>query len=262
MIPASIRNNNPGALEPGFASARFGSTSYETLKWTYTDPKTGKKSPKTNLCATFPTHQHGAAALFVLLAEGKPYRNKTIEEAIKTWCGGYWASSYLDHMYKETGLKPTSVLTLERVRDPDVAIPIGQAIARWERGKDWPMDQLDYAQWKVAHDMAFGNGLAPAPTHENDVPFQKPEGAARETFALRLKRTWQAITATIASGGVVWGIGGDQWVPAPPAGLKQGIANLGQWSTAVPVSQWKMLGAGAVVFLLVAGGSEIVRRLK
>lgn len=254
MTPASIRNRNPGAMEPGFASKRWGATSHETLRWT------DKGKAHTNLIATFPTHQHGGAALFTLLAEGKYYRNKPIAEAIATWCGGNSASEYIDHMERSTGTKRTAILTDERIRDPDIAVPIAMAIARFEAGtSDLPLSEDD---WRSIHAMAFGMAAAPAPTVDNDVPFQKPEGARRETIAQRIRRMWQAITATIASGGVVWGIGGDQWVPAPPAGLKQGIANLGQWSTAVPVSQWKMLGAGAVVFLLVAGGSEIVRRMK
>lgn len=267
LIPASIRNNNPGAMEPGFASKRFGSTTHEVLKWVYEDPKTGKKTPKTNRCATFPTHHHGAAAMFVLLAEGKPYRNKTIEEAIKTWCGGYWASEYLEHMYSETGLKPTSVLTLERVRDPDVAIPICQSIARWERGKGWPIDQLDWPGWKSAHDMAFGNAMAPAPTPDNDVPFQKPEGKAREkreTIAMWFKRVVGGALTSIGTYGVLGPTGSDvlPFVPPPSAGLKQTVQNLGAWGDAVPWQQWQMLAMGAGVFAAVAGASVIMQKVR
>lgn len=263
MIPASIRNNNPGAMEPGFASRRFGSTSHETLKWIFEDPKTGKRTPKTNLCATFPTHHHGAAAMFVLLSEGKYYRNKTIEEAIRKWCGGYWAIEYLEHMYESTGLKPTSVLTAERIRDPDIAIPIGQAIAKWERGPLWPMDQLDWKGWKEAHDMAFGDGLAPAPSPDNDVPFQKPEGALREqreTIWMWLKRTVGGAFAAIGTYGVLGPTKFD--IPPPPETLKQSVINLGQWGDVVPVQQWQMLGLGAIVFMAIAAGSAMFTRSK
>lgn len=251
MTPASIRNYNPGAMEPGFASKRFGSTTHEKLTWVYTDPKTGAQSNKTNLCATFPTHVHGGAAMFVLLSEGKPYRNKTIEEAISTWCGGYWASDYLDHMYEATGLTQKDVLTPERIRDPKVSIPICQAIARWERGKSWPMDQLDWAGWQQAHDMAFGSGLAPAPTPDNDVPFQKPEGKAREAWASIVRKV-KYVTGAITGGGLLFTMDQIPTVPAPPPQLKQSFVNLGQWSDAVPYHQWQMLGLGAAVFVGVA----------
>ena len=243
MIPASIRNNNPGAMEPGFASKRFGSTTFETLKWTYEDTKTGKKTPKTNRCATFPSHQHGAAAMFVLLAEGKPYRNKTIEDVVTTWCGGYWASDYLEHMYKETGLKQTSELTPERVRDPDVAIPICQAIARWERGKGWPVDQLDWSQWKVAHDMAFGDATAPAPTPENDVPFQKPEGARRDQINAALSLAGK-VTTTGAAGTAV----AAPLVPGVPEHLLQTAGNLGAWSKFASGIDLRVMAVGALAF--------------
>ena len=32
MIPASIRNNNPGAMYPGKSAKKFGSSTFETLK--------------------------------------------------------------------------------------------------------------------------------------------------------------------------------------------------------------------------------------
>ncbi len=63
LVPASIRNKNPGAMEPGPSSKKFGSTSYETLQWTY------KGKPAVNKCATFPTSHHGAAAMFDLLQD-------------------------------------------------------------------------------------------------------------------------------------------------------------------------------------------------
>lgn len=261
MTPASIRNNNPGAMEPGFASKRFGSTTHEKLTWIYTDPKTGKSSPKTNLCATFPTHEHGGAAMFVLLSEGKPYRNMSIEEVIKTWCGGYWASDYLDHMYEATGLTAKDILSPERVRDPKVSIPVCQAIARWERGKNWPMDQLDWAGWQRAHDMAFGSGYAPAPTPDNDVPFQKPEGRAREAWQATVRR-FKAVVAAISSGSLLYNMDALPLLPAPPPQIKQSFINLGQWSEAVPVQQWQMLGVGAAVLFGAAAVNYVIARFK
>lgn len=260
MIPASIRNNNPGAQEFGFAAKRWGSTSFETLKWT--DKKTGKSH--TNQCATFPTHQHGGAALFTLLAEGKYYRDKPISEAIATWCGGNSASEYIDHMERATGTKRTALLTEERIRDPDIAVPIAMAIARFEAGPvDLPLDEAD---WRKVHAMAFAGASAPEPSIDNDVPFQKPEGARRETIAQRVRRAYQAFWASVSaigSVGIVGALNGEQpLLPAAPVGLKQSIGNLHSWSDLVPVTQWKMLLVGGLVFGVVAGGSALIQRLK
>jgi hypothetical protein len=223
MIPASIRNKNPGAQEYGFAAKRWGSTSYETLRWT-----DSKGKSHTNQCATFPTHQHGGAALFTLLAEGKYYRNKPISEAIATWCGGNSASEYIDHMEKATGTKRTAILTEERIRDPDIAVPIAMAIARFEAGTaDLPLSETD---WRKVHAMAFGGASAPAPTADNDVPFQKPEGARRENIVLWTWRTIKATVASITTVGfmeTISPVSPSQFlIPAAPPNLKQSVVNL------------------------------------
>lgn len=256
MIPASIRNRNPGAMEPGFASKRWGSTSYETLRWT--DKKTGKAH--TNRIATFPTDRHGGAALFTLLAEGKHYRNKPIQDAIATWCGGHSASEYIDHMERSTGVKRTSILTDERIRDPDIAVPIAMAIARFEAGRvDLPLSEAD---WREVHEMAFGKAEAPAPTVENDVPFQKPEGAERENIVLW---TWRSIKATIASittVGVMETISpvspSSFLIPAVPPNLKQSLTNVGSWTDAVSGQAWSVLLVGGLAF----GGVWLIQQVR
>lgn len=256
MIPASIRNNNPGSQEPGFASKRWGSTTHETLKWVDANGKS-----HTNLIATFPTHQHGGAALFALLSEGKYYRNKPIQEVIATWCGGNSASEYIDHMEKATGLKRTALLTAERIRDPDIAVPIARAIARFEAGAgvDLPLSEDD---WRSIHKMAFGTSSAPAPTVDNDVPFQKPEGVARELIG-RIKRWFAGVFGTIGSVGVVGAVSGEtSYIPSPPAAMKQTFVNLGSWADVIPTAQWKMLLVGASVFTAVSVGSWAIGRLR
>jgi hypothetical protein len=253
-------------MQPGFASKRFGSTTFEILKWTYKDPSTGKKEPKTNQCATFPTHLHGAAAMFVLMDEGKTkpkgsvtyrwlYRDQTIAEAIKTWCGDYWADGYTAHMFEQTGLKPTSILTQERIRDPDVAVSIARAIAMWERGKPYP-EQLTEAEWHQAHAMAFSGAVAPAPSHENDVPLIPPAATSSLTIAQRVKRAYQAFWASVSaigSVGVVGAISGEQsYLPAVPQGLSQSVKNVGGWTDLVSGHTWQMLLFGAAAFGAVA----------
>ena len=246
MIPASIRNRNPGAQEPGFASKRWGATSHEVLLWT---DKKGKTH--TNEIATFPTHQHGGAAVFTLLAEGKYYRNKPIAEAIATWCGGHSASEYIDHMERSTGTKRTALLTNERIKDPDIAVPIAMAIARFEAGAgvELPLDEDD---WREIHAMAFGAAVAPAPTPDNDVPFQKPEGVRRETIAQRVRRAYQAFWAsvtTIGSVGVVGAVSGEEsYLPAVPHGLMQSVKNVGGWSDLASGHTWQMLLFGSAAF--------------
>ena len=251
MIPASIRNRNPGAMEVGFASKRWGSTTHETLVWT--DDKTGKGH--TNLIATFPTHQHGGAAVFTLLSEGKYYRNKPIAEAIATWCGGHSSSEYIDHMERSTGTKRTAILTDERIRDPDIAVPIAMAIARFEAGAgvDLPLGESD---WRAIHAMAFGAAAAPAPTPDNDVPFQKPEGVRRETIAQRVRRAYQAFWASVSaigSVGVVGAISGEEsYLPAVPQGLMKSVKHVGGWTDLVSGHTWQMLLMGAAAFGAVA----------
>jgi hypothetical protein len=167
ITPASIRNRNPGAQEPGPSSRKFGSTSHEVLRWTY------KGKPATNKIATFPTGQHGAAAMFDLL--NRRYTGKTIEKAIATWCGGYYASAYAKALEANGGVKPTDKLTKELVANPEFAIPLCKAMARVEAGRDFPMSD---DEWLEAHRMAFGGAAAPEFTPDNDVPSPGPKARA------------------------------------------------------------------------------------
>lgn len=74
----------------------------------------------------------------------------------------------------------------------------------------------------------------------------------------------KAAFAAIGSGGIIGALGGfeSSMIPAPPAGLKQTVVNLGQWGEAVPFAQWQMLALGAGVFLAIAGGSAVIQRLR
>lgn len=70
--------------------------------------------------------------------------------------------------------------------------------------------------------------------------------------------------ASIGSLGVIGALGGfdASMVPAPPAGLKQTVQNLGAWGDAVPWQQWQMLAMGAGVFAAVAGASVIMQKVR
>lgn len=181
--PASIRNNNPGAMYPGKSSRKFGSTTYEVLK-----SKDG-----VHKIATFPTPIQGAAAQFDLLAS-KSYTGKTLREAITKWCGGFYVSTYLTVLQRETGVHADSVLTRDLLMNPEIAIPICRAMALQEAGRDFPMSDAD---WRTAHGLAFPGvdrvpdvpatpaGFEPA----NELPSPKPETrvikTAKESWTIR-----------------------------------------------------------------------------
>lgn len=135
--PASIRYNNPGAMYPGPSSEKFGSVATETIGG-------GHK------IAVFPDAVSGAAAQFDLLATR--YTGKTLADAIKKWSGGNDVSTYLGVIQRETGLKPSDVLTPEMMRNPEIAISIAKAMAVQEAGKPFPLSD---DQWMQAHTLAL-----------------------------------------------------------------------------------------------------------
>jgi hypothetical protein len=247
ITPASIRNHNPGAMEPGPSSRKFGSTGYETLRWKGPDGK-----PKTNRIATFATPQHGAAAQFDLLH--RRYTGKPLSQAVATWCGGYWAGEYAAKVEAACGLSGDDVLTHDIVADPDRAIPIAQAMARMEAGCDFPMDADG---WRAAHGMAFGDGLAPAPSPTNDVPFRKPEAATRDRNTA-LARVGAAVTTAGAAATQA-----KDMIPSVPVGVKDALANakelqnvggeiaaIGKSIWALPTFMLILIGACFAAYLL------------
>lgn len=249
MIPASIRNRNPGAMYPGKSATKFGSTSYETLK-----SKDG-----VHKIATFPTSIHGAAAQFDLLS--RVYTGMTIEKAITKWCGNFYAPTYLKVLKDRADVTPETVLTRAMLADHEFAIPFAKAMAWQEAGCDFPLKD---DEWLEAHQMALGKEVAaPAWNPRNDVPTPKLE-TRQEPLWRRIKMTVTGFFTSIGTYGVLGPTGADilPFIPAPPPGIKQTVQNLGQWGEAVPFAQWQMLALGAGVFLAVAGGSAVIQRLK
>lgn len=194
-IPASIRNRNPGAQYPSAVSRRFGSTSHQVLK-----SKDGE-----HLIATFPTDVQGAAAMFYLLAspayaDGK----RTIREAITKWCGGFYVSTYLTVLETKAGVSRDTVLTRGLVCNPDVAIPLAQAMAWQEAGTDYPMTDDEWAQ---AHAMALPQAAAEATPVEVSTGAPRPtdvdgyDRAARSKPEERIKEA--AKTSWTIKGGVI-----------------------------------------------------------
>lgn len=245
MTPASIRNNNPGAIEPGYASKKFGATRHEVLRWKGPDG-----NPRENRIATFPTPQHGAAAQMHLLATGRHYRNKPIRQAVQTWCGGYWSDSYERVIKAKAGISPETCVTVELLSDVEFAIGLCKAMAWQEAGRAFPMDD---AGWRTAHQMAFGSGYAPAPHPDNDVPFPKPEAAAREATAAAAKVT----TAVTAVGGAATAISQTPTEAITKAtetitsakGLGEAVAGATTFAAGAPFAVAAALACGAVVLL-------------
>lgn len=238
MTPASIRNNNPGAMEPGPSSRKFGSTSYETLRWTY------KGKPATNKIATFPTPVHGAAAMFDLLYSR--YTGSTVSKAIERWCGGYYASDYTKSLEQKCGVGANDALTKDRVRDADTAILLAKAMARVEAGQDFPMSD---EQWAQAHAMAFSPAVAPEPTPENDVPY--PSEATRTRVVVQDVATKAAGAGALATTG---GVLSQITIPPVPQSVTDAATNASAWQGII--GQFKglaMWGIEAWPLVLAAG---------
>lgn len=238
MTPASIRNNNPGAMYPGKSAKKFGSSSFETLV-----SKDGKHK-----IATFPTSIHGAAAQFDLLH--RDYCGKTIEKAITTWCGGYYAGTYLKVLEDRAGIKKTDVLTQEMVRDHAVAIPIAKAMAWQEAGQDYPMSEME---WLEGHAMAFGEEkIAPAWNPRNDVPTPKWE-TRRDNMIDSVSTSF--LRLGLVGGGGAAATTAPSWIPAVPDVLTSTLANLAAWKGALTQAGtiWEgyaAIGAGLLASIL------------
>ena len=95
-IPASIRNNNPGAQYPGASSRKFGALRTNTIGGGH-------------LIAQFPDKVSGAAALFDLLL--RLYVGLSLKDALTKWSGGNGIESYIAIVSKRTGLKSTDKLS-------------------------------------------------------------------------------------------------------------------------------------------------------
>jgi hypothetical protein len=238
MIPASIRNKNPGAMEPGPSSAKFGSTAYETLKWTY------KGKPAINKCATFPTEQHGAAAMFDLLS--RRYTGQTVEAAIGRWCGGYYAPTYAKALEANGGVKATDMLTKELIGNPAFAVPLCKAMARVEAGTDFPLTD---EEWNEAHALAFGGAVAPEFSPDNDVPSPGPN--ARRTAAIKDAAPKVTVGGSVAAASTYVASNG---LPTPPPQAADAAAKVGAWKgLATSASADPLLMVGLLVVFGVLG---------
>lgn len=233
MIPASIRNNNPGAMYPGKSAKKFGSRTHEILR-----SKDG-----VHKIATFPTSIHGGAAQFDLLHAS--YRNMTIEKAISKWCGGFYVSTYIKVLESQGGVKRSDVLTSEILKKPECAIPLAKAMAQQEAGREYPMSD---DEWAAAHQMAFAGAVAPAFTPDNDVPTPKPE-----TRMVEAAKTVATVAAPVAA--VATAVQQAPVIPHVPEAVTQTLTTFELWKT-TGVAVWT-LKAWAMAEPILASGLAV-----
>src|SRR5690606_13153203 len=133
-IPASVRNNNPGAMYPGKIASLFGATGEENLS-------TGHK------IARFENPIQGAAAQFALL--NSFYKDMTLKDALNKWSGGNNVDSYVSFVQQRTGLSPNTPITTELLQSP-VGVALTKAMSAFETGREFPLaDQEWFAAQKL-----------------------------------------------------------------------------------------------------------------
>lgn len=138
-LPASIRNNNAGAMwYVGGWQKKFGAEYGQKLN---------DGLGQGNQIAKFPTPVHGAAALLYQL-DRPSYRNSSVRQAIAKWSGGNNVSSYLSILRSAGFTADQSVA--EIMASPEDAIAFAQAMARHEAGRDFPLDD---GGWQQAYEM-------------------------------------------------------------------------------------------------------------
>lgn len=212
IIPASIRNRNPGAMYPGPSSKKFGSASFETLK-----SKDG-----VHKIATFHSDIQGAAAMFDLLAS--KYCGQTVEKAITKWCGAFYVSSYIKVLESTGGIKRSDILTKAMLQDAEKGIPLARAMALQEAGREYPLTE---EQWRQAHACAFLEPVAPAFAADNDVP--SPKEATRVAAKIQaVTDVIKPIAAVAVPGGAVVAANVPTLpsIPAPPTAV---LEQAGAW---------------------------------
>jgi hypothetical protein len=142
--PASIRYNNPGAMWGGSALAK----KWGAVQTVGLNDGMGQG----NNIAVFPTKVKGGAAQFDLWHSSKRYNNKKLLDAIHTWSGGNYVSSYIAFLTKRVpGLTPDTVIDDEFLKS-GTGLAMMKAQAWHEAGKPYPMTD---AEWREAQALVF-----------------------------------------------------------------------------------------------------------
>lgn len=142
--PAAIRYNNPGAMWGGSALAK---------KWG-ANQTVGLNDGlgQGNNIAVFPTKVKGAAAQFDLWHSSKRYNKKRLQDAIHTWSGGNWVTSYVKFLTDRCpGLTANTVIDDDFLKS-EKGLALMKAQAWHEAGKPYPMTD---AEWREAQALVF-----------------------------------------------------------------------------------------------------------
>jgi hypothetical protein len=134
-VPASIRNNNAGAMWPAKWQSKFGGEHGENLA-----------DGKGNKIARFPTKVHGAAATMYLLGNEKLiYNDKNVRDGIKTWSNASGSSlrAYID-AFEKAGFSADERIG-DIMTDPERAIAFTKAMSKFEAGREFPMTDEEWA---------------------------------------------------------------------------------------------------------------------
>jgi len=147
-IPASIRTNNPGAINaagwvknaPGYVG----------------DKVTSMSGTEANSTAIFSTPEYGVAAWFTLLQKYRAAGATTLSAIINRYGGGQDYSSYVGEVAAWSGLGEQAEINLN---DDAMLLPFGKAMFRYEAGRPSPLSD---AQILYGFNLARGPALAQA----------------------------------------------------------------------------------------------------
>jgi hypothetical protein len=107
-----------------------------------------------NNIAVFPTKVMGAAAQIDLWRTSKNYHNRRLQDAIRTWSGGNYVSSYMAFLMKRVpGLTPDTIIDDDFLRSGQ-GLAMMKAQAWHEAGQQYPMTD---AEWREAQDLVFSS---------------------------------------------------------------------------------------------------------
>lgn len=138
-VPASIRNNNPGALNYAPWEQKYGAQGGTLL-----NDGTGQG----NKISAFPTPEAGGAAQFDWWANKSPNHGPTIGDNLGVFSGGNSTKGYQDFLQSK-GFGPETNIQ-EMLANKDQAIQFGKAQSQWEGGQQFPMND---DQWSKSYDL-------------------------------------------------------------------------------------------------------------
>jgi hypothetical protein len=131
-----------------------------------------------NNIAVFPTKVMGAAAQIDLWRTSKNYHNRRLQDAIHTWSGGNYVSSYMAFLMKRVpGLTPDTIIDDDFLKS-GMGLAMMKAQAWHEAGKPYPMTD---AEWREAQALVFSPKTSAAKTAAKKTGPIVAGGAAAES---------------------------------------------------------------------------------